>query len=99
MKSQKVNTVAIETMAGAISTANNNINQSFENLKTKGREMDNAWNSGAGSKAVTMMHDLFKGNEARSTVMENYVVFLRNVVNPGYNSAEEANTSLADQFL
>ena len=37
MKSQKVNTVAIETMAGAISTANSNINQSFENLKSKGR--------------------------------------------------------------
>jgi hypothetical protein len=31
--------------------------------------------------------------------MENYVAFLRNVVNPGYTSAEEANTSLADQFL
>lgn len=99
MKNQKVNTTAIENMAGAISNANDNINQSFEQLKNKGADMENSWNSGAGSKAVTLMHALFSGNESRSAVLENHSAFLRNLVNPGYIDAETANTSLADQFL
>lgn len=86
-------------MAGAIASANSNINQSFEDLRKKGQNMDNSWNSKAGKQAVTLMHQLFKGNDARSAVLENHIAYLQNVVNPGYISGEDQNTSLADQFL
>ena len=99
MKPLKVNAESIESMAAAIYIANDNINGSFEALKIKGKELDNCWNSKAGSQAATLMHQLFKGNEARSAVLRNHVDYLRYVVNSGYMSAEECNTSLADRFL
>ena len=99
MALQKVNTEAIAAMAQAIATANDSINSSFETLRNQGGEMESSWKSKAGSLAVTMMHELFNGNEARSVVLENYVNYLNKMVNPGYIASEEQNTSLADQFL
>lgn len=99
MALQKVNTDAINQMATAISTTNANLNSAFSDLYTDGKNMDAHWNSSAGNAATTLMYSLFKGNEARSAVLENYIVFLRQYVTQGYIAAEEQNTKLADQFL
>lgn len=99
MALQKVNTEAINQMAAAIADANANLNDAVSDLYTDGKNMDANWDSKAGSAAVTLMYDLFKGNEARSVVLENYVAFLRQYVTQGYTAAEDQNTKLADQFL
>lgn len=99
MSIQKVNTEAIAAAASAIASANANINSSFDELRNAGSDMAGSWNSRAGSAAETTLYQLFKGNEARSAVMQNYLNILQQVVNPGYESGETENTKLADQFL
>lgn len=96
-----VHTVNTEGIADAISrlrTANDNINNSFDSLKKKSSQLERSWNSAAGSVAVTIMYELFKGGETRSSVIQNYINLLEQQVNPGYFEAEKTNKTLADMF-
>lgn len=99
MALQKVNTEAIASMATDIANANQKMNEAFSRVEIDGKNMDTRWNSKAGTQAATIMYNLFKGNEARSAVLENYVTFLQQFINPSYTAAEEQNTKLSDQFL
>lgn len=93
-----VNTESINQTVGRLQNSDKNISAEFEKMKKSCIRLENEWNSKAGSKACTVMHQLFKNGEIRSTVMNNYINFLSQMVNPNYISAETTNKSLADSF-
>lgn len=98
MAKQVVNTDRISSSANKLRTVNNNINNEFKTLEKKAKQLDNNWKSAAGDAARTKMYQLFKNNEARSSVLQNYINMLEQQVNPGYTNSETANTKLADKF-
>lgn len=99
MSIQKVNTEAIAAAAAAINSANARLNGEFDRVRAAGMSMDNAWNSRAGNAAQNLMYELFKGNDSRSAVLQNYADTLLKVVDPNYTQSESANSKLADLFL
>ena len=99
MSVQKVDTEGIAAAANAISTADANINNAFEQVRKIGMKMDESWNSSAGTIAETTLQQLITNNDARSTVLQNYVNILNQLVNPSYIEAENVNTKLSDMFL
>ncbi|MBQ7016707.1 MAG: hypothetical protein IJN10_07130 [Firmicutes bacterium] len=99
MAIQKVNTDGILNAAASLSLCNANMDEAFASLYKTGTTMENNWNSKAGSAASSLLYQLFNGNQARSTVLQNYVNLLQQSVSPGYVNSETINTKLADQFL
>lgn len=95
---QLVNTEGISTAATKLRTVNDNISGKFDTLTKKARVLESDWNSSAGSLACSKMYELFKLNETRYSVIQNYINMLEQQVDPNYESAEEANKTLADQF-
>ncbi len=93
-----INTEGIASAAFNLKRINDAIQSDFEKLEKCSKQIDSDWNSPAGNIASAKMYELFKNSEARYAVLQNYISFLEQQVNPNYNSAEEANTSLADQF-
>ena len=67
-------------------------------MEKESKRLEADWNSSAGDTARTIMYEIFKNSEVRYSVIQNYVNMLNQQVIPGYESAEEPNTSLADQF-
>ena len=98
MAKQVVNTDRISSSANKLRIANNNINNEFKTLEKKAKQLDSNWRSAAGDAACTKMYQLFKNNDVRSTVLQNYINMLEQQVNPGYANTETVNTKLADKF-
>lgn len=95
---QLVNTDGISTAAAKLRNANDNISSKFDTLAKRAKSLESDWNSSAGGLACSKMYELFKTSEIRYSVIQNYINMLEQQVNPSYQSAEEANTTLADQF-
>lgn len=93
-----VDSESIAAAAADLNRINSEIQSEFERLEKRSKILSSDWNSPAGNNAVTKMYELFKNSEARFAVLQNYANFLEQQVNPNYNSAEDTNTSLADQF-
>lgn len=99
MLRQSIDTERVAAVAAVLQSVNENINDSCDKMgKTCDRQLSENWKSEAGSAAITLLYELLKGNESRSTVIQNYISFLGQQVDPGYVEAERVNTSLADQF-
>jgi len=94
----KVNTEGIADTVERLRSADSNINDAVERLSRSGKRLEFHWESGAGAQAMTKMYELFALNEQRAAVMQNYIRFLQQQVEPNYTSAETGNTQLADQF-
>ncbi|MCL2082887.1 MAG: hypothetical protein FWH04_06605 [Oscillospiraceae bacterium] len=97
MAKQIVDTVRINSSINKLRAVNGNINSAFDTLKGKANKLS-GWKGGAGTKAQTALHQLFESNEARSTVLQNYINLLEQQVSPGYKDTETVNIKLADQF-
>lgn len=95
---QFVDTEGIASVITKLRGVNENINSCFNTLEKKAKLLENDWKSPAGSRACTVMYELFNGSETRGYVIQNYINLLEQQINPGYESAENANKSLADQF-
>lgn len=95
---QLVNTEGIAAAAVKLRNINNNISSQFDTLTKKAKSLETDWNSPAGSLACSKMYELFKNSEIRYSVIQNYINLLEQQVKPSYESAEETNTTLADQF-
>lgn len=93
-----VDTEKIGEAVAVLQNVENNISSEFERMKKVAAKLEDNWKSRAGSRACTTMHQLFKGGEARSAVMNNYITILTQQINPNYISAENVNKSLADIF-
>lgn len=98
MAIQKVNTEAVAAAAAAITSANNHINAAFDAVRSAGSDLQTQWNSRAGSAAQDLIYRLFKGNDSRSAILQNYANTLQQVVTPGYVQSETTNAKLADLF-
>jgi pyruvate/2-oxoacid:ferredoxin oxidoreductase beta subunit len=97
MSKQSIDTTKVVDAINNIRTINNSINQEFNALRSKMWPL-NSWKGPTGTTAQTQMHELFKNNEARSAVMQNYTDTLERLVNPAYQEAESQNRSLANLF-
>lgn len=98
MSKQSINLENVSAATLALDKANLNINDAFRAVKTAADRLSNNWSSRAGSQAQSTMYQFVKDSESRFAVLQNYVSFLRDQVNPGYDSAETTNVKLADQF-
>ena len=98
MTKQVVNTDRIASSATKLRTVDDTINSEFRTMQDKAKLLDDNWNSAAGEAARTALHRLFVINDGRSIILQNYIRMLEKQVNPGYVGAEDANTTLADQF-
>jgi len=98
MANQKVDTDKIISSANRLHTVNNNINNAFNAMQDKARLLDYNWNGEAGDAARSMRNQIFRNNDARSSVLQNYVSMLEQQINPGYTDAENVNTRLSDNF-
>ena len=98
MAKQVVNTDRISTAANKLRSVNTTINSAFGTLRSKAQQIDNSWRGRAGEAARTTMYQLFRYNDARSTVLQNYISMLQQQVNPSYTNTETVNTKLADKF-
>lgn len=98
MAKQGIDTQQVISAAASLRNANNNINRSFAILKSIAENIEYDWNGAAGEKARTTMYNLFKGNEARYAVIQNYINLLEQQVDPNYINVEKVNSSLADKF-
>jgi len=97
MAKQVVNTERIALSATNLHTTNNSINSAFNTLKRK-INLINDWKGAAGTTAQTTVQKILKINDERTKVLQNYVSFLEQQVNPGYIDAENVNTKLSDKF-
>lgn len=99
MPRQLIEIEKVAAVATVLQSVNDSIDDAFDQMsKVSDRYLSQYWNSEAGCAAITWMFKIFKGNESRSAVIQNYINFLNQQVNPGYRAAEQVNTSLADQF-
>lgn len=92
--------VDVNGIIDGLNTLNNadiNINRNFQTMQSQMSILNN-WIGPAGDDAQELRDHLLALNEPRSNVLQNYVNILRTLVNPGYISAENTNTSLANQF-
>lgn len=97
MSRQLVIAEIILSAARSIQRADNTINIELSDLSKVMRHLEN-WIGAAGTAAQTAVYQILNYNEARSTVMQNYINMLEQQVNPGYQEAESTNQSLAEQF-
>ena len=95
---QRINTAGVQTAATSLRRANDNINSQFGTLKATASRIEDEWKGTAAALADTKLQGILKNAESRSTVMQNYIDFLEQQVNPGYTAAENTNKKLADQF-
>ncbi|MBR5969768.1 MAG: hypothetical protein IK016_05400 [Lachnospiraceae bacterium] len=98
MARQQINTEQVAGTINQMNLAEQNINGRFERLQQKMSDLEFDWKSNAAQTAMTMMYEITKGNNARSSVMQNYIRMLTAQVNPGYIQVENVNTSLSDLF-
>lgn len=98
MAKQVVNTERFSLSVARLRNVNDNINSEFQTLKNKSRKLESSWNGNAAEAAKTTLYRLYGNNDVRSKVIQNYINMLEQQVNPGYTSAEEVNTTLADKF-
>lgn len=98
MPTQSIDTTIIRSGATMLRSADNKLNSSFSELQRKFRRLERVWKGQAGSRAQTKFYELAKHNTDRSSVVQNYITMLEQVVAPGYESAEKANRTLADNF-
>ena len=97
MSRQSIDTTQVAVALNRIRTINNNINNQFNSLRSRMWPL-NSWRGPTGTAAQTLMHELFRNNEARSAVMQNYTDILERLINPSYQAAENQNRSLANLF-
>lgn len=99
MSIHKINTDGITVAATKIIQADDNINTAFKAVVTHGRNLENTWNSKAGTIASQLFDKLLQGNTSRSAVLQNHASTLQQVVAPNYVQSETTNKKLADLFL
>ena len=98
MTKQAINTEMVTSYANKLRTTNNNINNAFDELQRKAKQLETNWKSSAGTTAQTSMYQLFNYRYTRSAVLQNYINMLEQQINPGYTRTETVNTTLADKF-
>jgi len=98
MAKQSINTEKVMSAVYRLRAINATINNEFRNLQNIAKRLENDWKSSAGANAHTTIYQLFKNNEIRSSVIQNYINLLEQQVIPGYINTESVNNKLSDKF-
>lgn len=95
----KVDTARVSAAAKTIGRYNQTIRDDFSSVESAIKSLNGSWDGAASEKAMDSFHRI-KNNfsEPRYQVVNNYVKFLHEVVDPGYTQTEITNTKLADAF-
>ncbi|SDM85065.1 WXG100 family type VII secretion target [Bacillus sp. OK048] len=95
----KVDTGRVAAAAKNIANYNNRIKDDFSSVESAIRALNSVWDGTAAEHAMDSFYKIKSTfHEPRYTVVDNYVKFLQQQVDPGYTQAEKANTTLADLF-
>jgi uncharacterized protein YukE len=95
----KVDTGRVAAAAQNIANYNNRIRDDFSPVESAMRALNSAWDSTAAEQAMDSFYNIKNAfHEPRYTVMDNFVKFLQQQVDPGYTQTETVNTFLADLF-
>lgn len=99
MNDLKINAQQVVASANRIKNLNTKMKNGFADVQTAVQKMDNAWDSPAASAALSKFNSIKNTYcQARYDALDNFVAFLHQQVGQGYDQAEAANKSLADQF-
>lgn len=100
MADLKVNTDAVVSAAGKIRSCNNTMRNSFSNVENTITKLDSSWDGSVAVMAINKFNQIrVDFCDSRYKVMDNYVNFLLQQVGQGYEQTQNANKSLADQFM
>jgi uncharacterized protein YukE len=95
----KVDTERVSAAAKQIAQYNRKIRDDFSAVELAMKALANVWDGTASSQAISAFHELKQAyDEPRYEVMNNFVTFLHQQVDPGYTQTETTNVSLADRF-
>jgi uncharacterized protein YukE len=95
----KVDTGRVAAAAQNIANYNNRIRDDFSPVESAMRALNSAWDSTAAEQAMDSFYNIKNAfHEPRYTIMDNFVKFLQQQVDPGYTQTETVNTFLADLF-
>ncbi len=99
MANLKINTDSVSTAASKVKNYNDKIKEDFSNVRNAITALDRAWDSPAASAAISDFNALdSKYSQRRYNVVNDYVNFLYQQINVGYETTEKTNKSLADAF-
>ena len=99
MSELRINTDDVRTTAEQLSSINNLLKGRMGPLATKVRGLGSSWEGSAANATISRFSQISGELEnARYSVLKNYVLFLREQIGEGYDVTEEANISLADRF-
>lgn len=95
----KVDTDHVSNVADNIDHFNKKIRDDFTAVETAVKSLGSTWVGSASEPSIGAFHDIKNTySETRYQVVDNFVKFLKQQVDPSYEQTETSNTSLADQF-
>ncbi|MBR2589506.1 MAG: hypothetical protein IKE65_01120 [Clostridia bacterium] len=97
-----INTGAVEVAVRTLSTINRRFDTDFNSAQSSMNSLKATWSSSAANKAIdkfNKMKQTYVGPEGqRSMVMEQYIKFLAEAVDIGYETTESENKKLSELF-
>ncbi|MCP8969378.1 WXG100 family type VII secretion target [Ectobacillus ponti] len=95
----QVDTARVAAAAKGIARCNNKIKQDFAAVESAMKALDSSWEGEASASAMHSFYEIKHAYyEPQYQVIQNFVNFLQQQVDPGYTQTEQTNTSLADAF-
>ena len=98
MHEQQGDTAVMASAVTALKVADRQIDQRFSVLKQKAKNLEQDWNSRAGYTAMSRLYEIFSGNESRSQVLKNFISYISEQVEPGYQNVVKMNKRLSDLY-
>ena len=98
MSVQIIDTQVIQNTAATLHRVNESIADKSRQTEASVKALGNSWRSPGGSAALSALDQIFRMEEPRRQVLENYITILERIINPNYLSAEDVNKKLASYF-
>ena len=99
MSRMHVNTAGIAASAGRLTKTNENIRDSFADVRKAISKLDSSWDGAASEFAVSKFHEIDKEcSQRRYDAVKENIDYLNRIINPGFVATESKNASLADMF-
>jgi hypothetical protein len=95
----KIDTGQVVSAANNIADYNNRLLAEFSSVDSAMKSVESDWVSGVAGSTIGAFNAIKKAYlEPRHQVVNNFVAFLKQQVDPGYTQTETVNESLADKF-
>ena len=95
----KVDTAKVTAAADRMANYNRKMRDEFSSVESAMKSLDAVWESSAASSVMSAFNTIKNTyKEARYDVVDRYVTFLKQQVDPSYTKTENTNKSLSDMF-